>query len=145
MRSFYGSESTNVTGQWHPEPTFRGTYSILSTCLITMGISVWTAVHLNIPAYGERKWFSPQLFRKIMWVLIGLLAPEVVSGTLLSVFWIWTYSIRQLGLLLSSEGRRSDSLSICANVFDSRVSRPVRSANSGLRVWFACCGKRNNW
>ncbi|KAF1960307.1 hypothetical protein CC80DRAFT_359412, partial [Byssothecium circinans] len=64
---------------WHPEPTFRGTYSILSSCLITMSLCLWTAIHLNIPEHRKTWWITPQHWRKAKWLLIGLFAPEVVS------------------------------------------------------------------
>ncbi|KAH8701321.1 hypothetical protein GQ44DRAFT_55400 [Phaeosphaeriaceae sp. PMI808] len=70
----YGSISPNQTTLWHPEPKTRGTYSILSSCLITVGLCVWTALHLNIPEYGSSK----QMWRKIGWLSVGLLAPELV-------------------------------------------------------------------
>ncbi|KAF1355436.1 hypothetical protein BDV97DRAFT_345548 [Delphinella strobiligena] len=38
---------------WHPEPDYRGTFGILSLCLTTMFLCIWTAVHLNIPEFGK--------------------------------------------------------------------------------------------
>jgi hypothetical protein len=61
--------------KWIPEPKARGTYTILSTCVITMLLCVWTAVHLNLP---EPRGFGHQLGRKIGWLIMGLLAPEMV-------------------------------------------------------------------
>lgn len=75
MDRFFGVGSTS---SWKSEPLDRGTYSILSTCLITLGLCVWTAVHLNLPAQGER-W--AQIWRKLGWTIIGLLAPELVAFT----------------------------------------------------------------
>lgn len=80
MDSFYGGKDANRTGGWHPEPTFRGTFSILSSCLITMLLCIWTSVHLNIPAHGEKGIFRPQTWRKVKWLFIGLFAPEMVSS-----------------------------------------------------------------
>ncbi|KAF2746280.1 hypothetical protein M011DRAFT_404567 [Sporormia fimetaria CBS 119925] len=78
MGSFYGEPPVNSISKWHPEPTFRGTYGILSTCLITMVLCVWTAVHLNIPAHGETGIITPQNRRKFGWLVMGLFAPEIV-------------------------------------------------------------------
>lgn len=77
MSTFYGTVPENLTVKWQPEPTFRGTYSTLSSCLLTMGLCVWTAVHLNIPEHGHKGFVNPQLRRKFMWLFIGLFAPEV--------------------------------------------------------------------
>jgi hypothetical protein len=64
----------NATSQWYPEPTRRGTYSLLSSCLLTLFICVWSAVHLNIPEAGSRS----QIGRKFWWMLIAMVAPELV-------------------------------------------------------------------
>ncbi|CAG8607088.1 5019_t:CDS:1, partial [Scutellospora calospora] len=61
--------------KWHAEPKIRGTSSILSSCLITMFLCTWTTIHLNLP---EHKKESRQVYRKILWLVIGLLAPELV-------------------------------------------------------------------
>ena len=81
----FGNYKTgNVTASWRPEPKYRGTYSILSSCLVTMALCVWSAVHLNLPGASERSapfWRSKQLWRKIGWVFLGLFAPEFVAWT----------------------------------------------------------------
>ncbi|KAJ7183884.1 hypothetical protein C8R46DRAFT_1068093 [Mycena filopes] len=63
---------------WQDEPNTRGTYSLVSSCIFTLGLCVWTAIHLNVPeqAPGAR-----QFFRKLTWLAVGLLAPEVVTFT----------------------------------------------------------------
>ncbi|KAJ7191419.1 hypothetical protein GGX14DRAFT_578999 [Mycena pura] len=63
---------------WMDEPNTRGTYSLVSSCIFTLGLCVWTAVHLNIP---ERGGGARQFFRKLGWLAIGLLAPEAVTFT----------------------------------------------------------------
>ncbi|KAF2116958.1 hypothetical protein BDV96DRAFT_598786 [Lophiotrema nucula] len=69
MSPLYGSVPANVTTRWHPEPEFRGTYSILSSCLITMGLaSQW-----------EKEVVDSSIWPQIKWLLIGLFAPEVIA------------------------------------------------------------------
>jgi hypothetical protein len=75
MFSPFGSMPANATAAWHPEPDFRGTYSILSSCLLTMALCVWTALHLNVP---EHKKPFQQTLRKFGYLVTGLFAPEVV-------------------------------------------------------------------
>lgn len=60
------------------EPVTRGTYSLVSSCVFPLVLSVWTAIHLNIPeqAPGAR-----QFLRKLAWLVVGLLAPEAVTFT----------------------------------------------------------------
>src|SRR5437016_12740780 len=80
----FGNKTGNVTASWRPEPRYRGTYSILSSCLFTMALCVWSAVHLNLPGASERSapfWRSRQLRRKIGWAFLGLFAPEFVAWT----------------------------------------------------------------
>jgi hypothetical protein len=66
---------TNHTLSWRPEPTTRGTFGLLSSCITTIVLCVWTAVHLNIPEHGRT---SRHVWRKLKWVIIGLTAPEIV-------------------------------------------------------------------
>lgn len=63
---------------WHPEPDRRGTYGLLSSCLFTMALCVWTAVHLNLPEQNNPRM---QSWRKVWWLLLGLFAPELVAWT----------------------------------------------------------------
>jgi hypothetical protein len=72
----FGNSSTFPPAEWHPEPRHRGTYSVLSTCLVTMSLCIWTAVHLNLP---EHKKEQRQPWRKLGWLVMGLLAPEIVA------------------------------------------------------------------
>ncbi|CZT42690.1 uncharacterized protein RSE6_02630 [Rhynchosporium secalis] len=66
----------NDAVEWRPEPTTRGTFGILSNCLITTSLYIWTALHLHVP--GESEKYHRQLLRKLKWLIIGLLAPEYV-------------------------------------------------------------------
>jgi hypothetical protein len=101
MDTIFGTGSVaNDTSPWRPQPTFRGTFGILSTCLVTLGLCVWSAIHLNIPARNERPWdficalstwkkargrwpwnrfgWPGQTLRKLVWTLLGFFAPELV-------------------------------------------------------------------
>jgi len=73
----FGNQTANQTATWHPEPHGRGTFGLLSSCITTLVLCVYTAVHLNIPEHGKE---PQQYFRKIGWVVLGLLAPEIVAG-----------------------------------------------------------------
>lgn len=80
-------EPPSLEARWRPELTSRGTFSILSSCLITLGLCIWTAVHLNIPDHDStpkhsqwdpRSWVSQQQRRRLGWLVLGMLAPEMV-------------------------------------------------------------------
>lgn len=71
-----GNDTANATSAWVPEPNGRGTWSLLSTCIITISLCVWSAVHLNVPEYQKT---HVQYWRKGKWLLLGLFAPELVA------------------------------------------------------------------
>lgn len=77
MSSLLFGNGTDVV-HWRASPTVRGTFDILSSCIITMLLCVWTAVHLNIPP--PENWWKPKL-RKVGWLVLALLAPEMVAYT----------------------------------------------------------------
>ncbi|KAK0750470.1 hypothetical protein B0T18DRAFT_408963 [Schizothecium vesticola] len=105
MDTIFGGNgsSVNQTSPWQPQPTFRGTFGILSTCLVTLGLCVWSAIHLNMPARNEAPWdficalsvwknarekrpwchisWPGQALRKTAWALLGFFAPELVAFT----------------------------------------------------------------
>ena len=61
---------------WQPDPDGRGTSSLLQTCLLTLGLCIYSAIHLNIPrhrASGREKFVA-----KLKWLTIALFAPELV-------------------------------------------------------------------
>lgn len=63
---------------WVSEPPGRGTWSILWSCLVTIFICTWSALHLNVPKKHGR-WYL--IFRKIGGMLIAATAPEFVLFT----------------------------------------------------------------
>lgn len=64
------------TTGWVADPSGRGTLSIITSCVLTMGLCVWSALHLNIPSWKET---TVQMWlRNIKWMLMGLFGPELV-------------------------------------------------------------------
>jgi hypothetical protein len=61
---------------WVDEPRKRGTLNILSGCVFTLSLCVYKAIHLNIPEPPESQWSFYR--RKTKWVIISILAPELV-------------------------------------------------------------------
>jgi hypothetical protein len=95
MISPFGNSTVLPDAAWHSEPRHRGTFSILSSCLITMALCIWTAVHLNLPEHRKE---SQQVYRKALWLTLGLFAPEVV---------VWNaWAQRQRMKMLSDQMRR---------------------------------------
>ncbi|KAF2824835.1 hypothetical protein CC86DRAFT_47574 [Ophiobolus disseminans] len=122
---------------WRPEPQVRGTFSILSSCLLTMVLCVWTAVHLNIPEYGK---LTAQVWRKLGWVMISLLAPELV---LLTAYYQYTDAM-ELGRLMRENLKNKPRPSIlqrsyrtlakCARVICCRPLRPVPNNEGPIKT-----------
>ena len=66
---------TDIAPPWVPDPDNRGTWSLLYSCVFTLVLCVWTAIHLNIPSYQES--LMSQWLRKLKWVLLAIIAPEL--------------------------------------------------------------------
>ncbi|TCD71380.1 hypothetical protein EIP91_010086 [Steccherinum ochraceum] len=61
------------TWSWQGEPQFRGTFSIITSCISTLVICTWATIHVNIRAQYSR---SGSIATKVGWMFIGILAPE---------------------------------------------------------------------
>ncbi|EKM56455.1 uncharacterized protein PHACADRAFT_118172 [Phanerochaete carnosa HHB-10118-sp] len=59
---------------WQSSPDVRGTYDIISTCLSTIVICVWSAVHVDVPI-RQTRW---SIIDKIGWLVTGLVAPDLL-------------------------------------------------------------------
>ncbi|KAL9628277.1 MAG: hypothetical protein Q9164_007338, partial [Protoblastenia rupestris] len=75
MYNPFGQIAPNSTADWVSEPNNRGSWTILTSSLITIGLCAWTALHLNVPEQGCKH----QWLRKTKWFILGLAAPEVVA------------------------------------------------------------------
>jgi hypothetical protein len=70
---------TVIAPAWVADPTGRGTWSLLYSCLFTLLLCVYTAIHMNVPPPNDTKltfWL-----RKTKWVAIAIFAPELVVYT----------------------------------------------------------------
>lgn len=76
-----GSGKANVTETvgFVREDNQRDTISLLISCLATLGLCVYSAVHLNVPRKGESD--VRILLRESKWCIIGLFAPELILYT----------------------------------------------------------------
>ncbi|KAF8460189.1 hypothetical protein BDZ91DRAFT_664728 [Kalaharituber pfeilii] len=67
--------SPDVEPAWLDSPARRGTFDVFTSCVLTLVLCVWTAVHPDVPAPARRGFWQCFVIRS-WWVLIGLLAPE---------------------------------------------------------------------
>ena len=84
-------------------PNGRGTLGLVISCVLTLILCVWSALHLNIPASNE------PVFRTIRriarWILAGVYAPELVVFTA----WRQSSSAKLLSEIVE-DSRPKDSL-----------------------------------
>ncbi|RYP75180.1 hypothetical protein DL771_002505 [Monosporascus sp. 5C6A] len=92
--------NTEFAPSWVVEPGGRGTWSLLYSCVFTLALCVYSAIHLNVPPPGDRFHYYR---RKTVWVLIAIFAPEVVLFTAWSQWLSATTLCRKL-----NEGRAPD-------------------------------------
>lgn len=77
---------------WQPEPNGRGSFSILSSCLLTLVLCVWTSVHPNV-GFQRRPIFDwSHAESRTALLVIALGAPEYM------IFFSWSqnYAARYL-------------------------------------------------
>ncbi|KAF1967319.1 hypothetical protein BU23DRAFT_440692, partial [Bimuria novae-zelandiae CBS 107.79] len=74
-------------GSADPGPQFCGSFSTLSSCVVTLGLCVWSAVHVSIPEQDTKSnrskwnplgWFKPTTLKNSGWMVLGLFAPKLV-------------------------------------------------------------------
>lgn len=74
--------ATSVHGHgnvgWTPEPSTRGTASLVYSCISTTIICTWSALHLNVPVQQDASNTS-LFFRKLRYLLAALVAPELIA------------------------------------------------------------------
>ncbi|KAI0898760.1 hypothetical protein F4806DRAFT_506727 [Annulohypoxylon nitens] len=62
---------------WVTSPNGRGTISIIWSCVLVLVTSIWTAIHLNLPAKDE-KWVHI-IARRVRWGFMAILAPDLLT------------------------------------------------------------------
>jgi hypothetical protein len=83
----------------------RGTWDIISSCILTLVLCVWTALHLNVPKQNATLW--ERFKTKTLWVIVGIFAPEIV----VYVAWVQYSSAKYLLKTIQSLGADGTDLS----------------------------------
>ena len=65
--------------QYVGDPNGRGTFSLIISCVLTLTLCVWSALHLNVPSNSQTKLAS--LMTQCRWIITGVYAPELVVFT----------------------------------------------------------------
>jgi hypothetical protein len=76
MAHLFDTPGSNQTIKWQSDSNTRGSFSIISSCTITLVLGVYSAVHLNLP--GRPGSFTEAFLRRFAWIMCSLLAPEAL-------------------------------------------------------------------
>lgn len=76
--------STLTEPLYVPNPPGRGTIGLLFSCIFTLFLCAWTAIHLNVYPAGKPCW--RRLYRKFKRTACAIIAPEFVIGNALDQF-----------------------------------------------------------
>lgn len=91
---------TDVAPTWVANPSGRGTWSLLYSCVFTLVLCVWTSIHLNVPPQDDtplKYWL-----RKVKWVCRALFAPEIVVFSAFQQWFAAWIFLRELNKLAAS-------------------------------------------
>lgn len=116
--------SVRVVG-YVSDPEGRGTPSLVISCLVTLVLCVWSAVHLNVPRRDQTR--LEAIFLILRWVIAGIYAPELV------VFAAW----RQWSSARMLQKNVEESL-LTSSKHDS--APPRRFGWTMAHSFFACSG-----
>lgn len=115
------------------EPDGRGTPSLIVSCLLTLVLCVWSALHLNVPSQHATR--LDIFLLSLRWIVAGLYSPELV------VFAAWRQwsSARMLQKLAEDTMHQDDA-------GDAAVSKGIGKPRKRRFEWtmthsfFACSG-----
>jgi hypothetical protein len=114
--------NSEIAPIWMPSAKVRGTSDILYSCLLTISLSVYSAVHLNVPPRGTgRRW---QYLQKAKWTMIGIFAPEVVLYTAFHQFYKAIQLQKSLNAIVK-ERPDGDGVQVCRVQTDKYISSHV--------------------
>ena len=77
--------TTDIAPAWVPSPPYRGTFDILSSCIITLLACIYTAIHLNVPPLNKSGYHH--FWWQARWVAVALFAPDIVLYTAIVQFY----------------------------------------------------------
>lgn len=123
---------------WIQDPNGRGTGGLILSCILTLAICVWSALHLNIPGKNESR--RKHWFRYVRWVTLGIFVPELV---VLAAWRQWT-SARSLTAavngLLEDQESGTNQLSRKTSTASYASKTPGKSGWTSVHSHFAAMG-----
>ncbi|CCD43461.1 hypothetical protein BofuT4_P011370.1 [Botrytis cinerea T4] len=118
--------SNETTTGWVSDPNGRGTFSLVVSCLLTLSLCVWSAMHLNIP--GTYHPTIQELIKGIRWGVVGIFAPELV------VFAAWRQYNSATALKALVQDRIAEAVTPCPSEQPSTKSSDLASKSTRIEV-----------
>ena len=89
MSSWYQPTSPQSDSEplWSLPDTRRSTWALIETCILTLVLCSWTAIHLDIPPPNRRRSFSTWIWKRLKWSIVGILAPEYLLWIAFMEYW----------------------------------------------------------
>jgi hypothetical protein len=132
------TDGSNFAPIWVSEPLMRGTWRILYSCLFTLTLCVYTAIHLNIPK--PRETVLEMIWRKTKWVLTAIFAPEAV---LYAAYAQW-YVAKNTASHLNMQRRGNERLISTYGVYAAeKAVGDALSVSEGTKVSFGYMQNEN--
>jgi len=72
---------------WVPNHRRRSTFDFLQTCILTLILCAWTAIHLNVPTPKSRDSWWRRAWDKVIWMIGAILAPEGLFVVAFRQYW----------------------------------------------------------
>lgn len=102
------TSSTALVG-YVDDPNGRGTSSLIISCLLTLVLCVWSALHLNVPRRTDTRFYCFMV--NVRWIIAGIYAPELVVFTA----WRQWSSAKILGKLVQDLDQRQYRKGSCSS------------------------------
>ncbi|KAF5879104.1 uncharacterized protein Bfra_006309 [Botrytis fragariae] len=118
--------SNETTTGWVSDPNGRGTFSLVVSCLLTLSLCVWSAMHLNIP-----RPYHPTIQEFIIgirWGVVGIFAPELV------VFAAWRQYNSATALKALVQDRISEVMTPCPSERSRTKSSELDNKSTRVEV-----------
>lgn len=115
-----------IADGWVKSARSRGTADLLWSCITTLTLCVYTAIHLNIPRIGGSR--RKQHARKAKWTTIGIFAPEFVLFTAWQQFW----SAKKLCTELDRIYREQNKEKLAESVQPSKIEKGTKVCSNNL-------------
>ncbi|KAK3680777.1 hypothetical protein B0T22DRAFT_462549 [Podospora appendiculata] len=109
--------TTPATTSWRSEPNGRGTFSLIFSCIATLTLCVWSALHLNVPP--AHRPLQRRFRDKAKWVLYGIFAPELVVATAAAQFIVARWLKAEIERDAKHRPREGNDLGLSSHTWDT--------------------------